>query len=70
MFGIGKPRTKFGSFMDKHGYMQGDLPVNKNTATRLCGDEEYDPTPEVRSKAIGFLRRKGHDVRPDDFWPE
>ena len=68
MYGIGKPRTKLGRFLDKVGIKQGELPVNKNTATKLCNDKKYDPTPEVRAKVIGYLRMKGYDVRMDDFW--
>ncbi|TYP68888.1 hypothetical protein BCM02_1176 [Paenibacillus methanolicus] len=66
--GLGKNRTKFGQVMDQNGYKQSDLPVNKNTATRLCNELDYDPPPEIQTTAIGFLRKKGHDVRPGDFW--
>lgn len=66
--GIGKERTKLGKWMDLKGIKQGDLPVNKNTATRLCNDLKYEPYEDTILTVISFLRKKGHNVSVSDFW--
>jgi hypothetical protein len=66
--GLGKPRTRFGRWMDKNGVKQGELPVSKNTATRLCNDQNYSPYEETVLTIISYLRGRGFDVRASDFW--
>ncbi|MDD9266030.1 transcriptional regulator [Paenibacillus sp. GCM10023248] len=68
MFGLGKSRTRFGKWLDKEGIKQGELPVNKNTASRLCNDLDYEPYEDTIITVISFLRKKGYDVTVEDFW--
>ncbi|WP_201319120.1 transcriptional regulator [Paenibacillus sp. EPM92] len=67
-FGLGKRRTKFGKWLDREGIKQGELPVSKNTATRLCNDPKYSPYEETVLTVISYLRGRGYDVRISDFW--
>lgn len=66
--GLGKDRTKLGKWMDRMGVKQGELPVNKNTATRLCSDLKYEPYEETILTVISYLRKKGYSVSIQDFW--
>ncbi len=72
MFGLGKPRTKLGRFIDGSGLTQGWLEkkagLNKNSVSKLCGDASYEPRAGTVQKIISALRKHGHDVRADDFW--
>lgn len=66
--GFGKQRTDFGKWLDRNGVKQGDLPVNKNTATRMCNDKNYSPYEDTVLAVISYLRGRGFDVRASDFW--
>lgn len=71
--GLGKPRSLLGKFIDKVGLKQRDLEemtsLSRNEVIKLCdGKTERNPYPETKQKVISALRRKGHDVRADDFW--
>lgn len=72
MFGIGKPRTKFGKWIDRSGITQEQVRewcgVTKNMMTLLCSDLDYDPSEKSRVKIIGGLRKRGYDVSMSDFW--
>jgi squalene cyclase len=68
MYGLGKQQTKFGKWCNSNGVKQGELPINKNTATRLCSDNDYEPYEETIVRVISYLRGKGYDVRIRDFW--
>lgn len=67
-YGLGKTQTNFGKWCKANGVTQGELPVDKNTATRLCSDLSHEPYEATVIKVIGYLRRKGFDVRANDFW--
>lgn len=71
--GLGKPRSLLGKFIDKIGLKQRDLEeaanLSRNEVIKLCDGKTYrNPYPETKQKVISALRRKGHDVRADDFW--
>ncbi|MFG0217254.1 transcriptional regulator [Brevibacillus porteri] len=72
MFGLGKPETKVKQFLKRHGKNQQWLcaaaPINKDTATKLCKDEEYYPPPVVGKKVLKALRLLDRDVNENDFW--
>ncbi|MEK5176931.1 helix-turn-helix transcriptional regulator [Heyndrickxia sp. FSL W8-0496] len=73
-FGLGKRRSKFGSFLDEHDLTQQDVVkesgVSKGTISRLCQTEHEDgPTLKNAKKIIKALRKlTGKDVDYDDFW--
>lgn len=69
---IFKPRTRLGRWLDNNGYSQQEMieltKINKTTMSSLCNDKNYDPHDGTKIKIIGTLKRKGYDVRIDDFW--
>jgi putative transcriptional regulator len=73
VFGLGKPRSKFGKFLDKHDITQQDLSrkseVSKATISRLCQGDAFTPSMKNGTKLIKALRnltKKNIDF--DDFW--
>jgi predicted transcriptional regulator len=71
MFGLGKPRSKLGKYLDKNGINQGELSkeskVNKETVSRLANNDA-DPNEKTMTKIVGALRKKGKDAKAEDFW--
>lgn len=72
MWGIGKKRTKLGSFIDRLGYSQQVLEkeakINKNTVTKLCNDEDYIPSQTVMKKVLLAIRKIKPEAKMNDFW--
>lgn len=73
MFGLGKTETKVKKLLKRFGKNQQWLcsaaPVNKDTATKLCSDENYIPTPTVARKVLSALRKLDLAVKYEDLWP-
>ncbi|KYG33439.1 helix-turn-helix domain-containing protein [Priestia endophytica] len=72
MFG-GKPRSKFGRFLDKHKISQQDLvresKVNKTTISRLCQGDAFNPSIKNATKIKSALKRMTNkNIDYDDFW--
>lgn len=73
MFGLGKPRSKFGKFVDSNGISHGELVkqsgVSKDTVTKACSDDNY-PLREITMNALVTAVRRitGKLVYKDDFW--
>lgn len=71
-FGLGKSRSKFGRFLDKHSISQQEIAdesgVSKSTISRLCQPEEFEPTMSNAKKIIKALKNFGYPVDYDDFW--
>jgi putative transcriptional regulator len=72
MFGLGKPRSKFGKWIDKNGISQQWLVencgVDKNTTSRLCNDEDYRPNRSTQARVVYGLREEGYKIYEEDFW--
>jgi transcriptional regulator with XRE-family HTH domain len=72
MWGLGKPRSKLGRFIDKHGYSIQDLSkaskVNRNTLGKVCSDKEYIPSPAVMKKILNAIRKIDPSAKMNDFW--
>lgn len=73
MFGLGKPRSKFGRFLDKNEITQQQLveksKVNKATISRICQGDAFEPSMKNAKKIIKTLRElTGKNVDYDDFW--
>jgi len=71
-FGLGKPRSKFGKWLDSNGIKQEDLAkesgVNKSTISRICSGDAFYPSMKSAAKIIKALRKRGKNVNADDFW--
>jgi putative transcriptional regulator len=71
-WGLGKPRSRFGKWLDKQGISQEDLVrksgVNKSTISRVCSGDAFMPSMKSAAKIIKALRDLGKNVDYDDFW--
>lgn len=72
MIEIFKPRSKLGKWMDARGMKQDWLMktagINKNTASSLCNDSNYNPTLQTIQKTIKALQEVDSSVRASQFW--
>jgi DNA-binding LacI/PurR family transcriptional regulator len=72
MFGLGKPRTKFGKWVDKEGLTQSEIAeeskVGKNTISNMCSDPEYRPKIETWVKVKRALEKLGYNLDRNDFF--
>jgi predicted transcriptional regulator len=73
MFGLGKPRTDLGKYLDRYDISQGELAtisgISRDGISRLCdGTKDIEPNEGTCVKIVGALRRMGYDVEMSDFW--
>jgi predicted transcriptional regulator len=73
VFGLGKPRSKLGKFMDDNRITQDELAkksgVSRPTVTRLCAGDAFGVQSKTANKLIKALRElTGKHVGYDDFW--
>lgn len=73
MFGLGKPRSKLGRFLDMKKITQEDLAkksgVSKSTISKLCTGDAYSPNLRSAKKIIAAIRELAKsNVDYDDFW--
>ncbi|WNF39098.1 helix-turn-helix transcriptional regulator [Bacillaceae bacterium IKA-2] len=72
LFGLGKKRSAFGKFLDKHSISQEEIAheskVSKSTISRLCQPDESEPKIKNAKNIIKALRNNGYKVDYDDFW--
>ncbi|MFS0767081.1 helix-turn-helix domain-containing protein [Peribacillus phoenicis] len=70
--GLGKPRSRFGKFMDVNSISQKALAdqsgVSNSTISRLCQQEEYAPNMKNGIRLIKVLNEAGYKVSYEDFW--
>lgn len=71
-FGIGKPRTRLGFWLDERGIKQEWLSshsgLSKKTINFACNDNDYMPSGSTMQKIIKALREVDPSVRADQFW--
>lgn len=72
MFGLGKPRTELGKWIDRKGITQEELSkrakINRDTASAACSRKGYIPSPTVIKKILKALREVDPSVKADKFW--
>lgn len=72
MWGIGKPRSKLGKFIDMYGYTIQELSeaskVNRNTVGKICSDKSYIPSQKTMQKILKVIRKIEPDKKMSDFW--
>jgi predicted transcriptional regulator len=72
MWGIGKPRTKLGKWLDKRSIEQQELEkvskVSRKTITKACNDKDYIPGPGVMKKILKAIRQIDPNAKMNDFW--
>ena len=73
MFGLGKERTIFGKWVDKHEsqeWVVKNCGVDKNTVSKLCNKKDYKPNRSTQGRIILGLSKNGYSgYVEDDFWP-
>lgn len=72
MWGLGKKRTKFGKYLDKHGIEQEWLirksGLGRNTVGDLANNPDRSPTRKTMQKILRVLRELDPRIKADDFW--
>ena len=72
MYGLNKPRTKLGMFLDEHKITQEKVRVaaglNRDVMSSVCGNENHNPQEKTMIRIVSALRKMGYDVRVSDFW--
>jgi len=74
MYGnIGKPRSKFGRYIDKKGITQQELVKTKivsiNTVTKACNTEGNDLSVTTKKNLLAALEQlTGENKKISDFW--
>lgn len=73
MFGLGKKRSRFGSFIDSHGIKQEKIrditKVSRETMWKACNDDDYKPRPSIRESLTSAVKKlTGKNLDSNDFW--
>lgn len=72
MYGLNKPRTKLGRFLDTNKLTQEKVRdyagINRDVMAAICSDLYHDPQEKTMVKVVGALRTLGYDVEISDFW--
>ncbi|WNF36386.1 helix-turn-helix transcriptional regulator [Bacillaceae bacterium IKA-2] len=72
MFGLNKPRSKFGKWIDKRGIKQGWIAkkasVSKAMISQLAISDDRVPTLNNAKKIIKALKSAEYSVDYSDFW--
>lgn len=71
--GLGKPRSRFGEWLDENGIKQQKLSVfsgvSEDTITRVSSDDSYMPSWRTKRNLIRALRTYfDSEVSAEDFW--
>ena len=70
---IGKERSRFGVFIDRHGIKQEKIreisKVSRETVSRVCKNRDYIPAGKTMKALVATVRMlTGKQVKSDDFW--
>ncbi|MED4461134.1 helix-turn-helix transcriptional regulator [Metabacillus fastidiosus] len=72
VWGFRKPRSKFGSWLDRQGMEQEEFAksskVSRNTVSKLCNDKNYIPSPKVMKKIMDTVRKFDKSKTMNDFF--
>ncbi|EPZ37823.1 Putative transcriptional regulator [Anoxybacillus ayderensis] len=72
MFWLGKPRSKFGRWVDKVGLTQEEIArkakVGRTTISNMCKDPNYSPRISTWVKVERALKSLGYSVKREDFF--
>ncbi|WP_299090307.1 helix-turn-helix transcriptional regulator [uncultured Metabacillus sp.] len=72
MFGLGKPRSKFGKWVDKMGLNQNEIAikskVGRTTISNMCSDKNHIPKISTWVKVERALKSMGYNVKHDQFF--
>ena len=72
MWGIGKPRSKLGKWLDSKGLEQKDLEaatkVSHKTISKACNEKDYVPRQDIMKKILNAIRKIDPNAKMSDFW--
>ncbi|MEW9502583.1 transcriptional regulator [Jeotgalibacillus marinus] len=72
MFVLGKPRSKFGFFLDKRSItvveFSKESGVTRKTLGKACNERDYIPRQDVMKKILKTVRKVDHNAKMSDFW--
>lgn len=73
LFGLGKVRSKYGEFLDRHGVRQEDVAkltgLNRDTVSEACNNAKYTPRKSTMNLLLSALRELADkQVSKQDFW--
>jgi predicted transcriptional regulator len=72
MFGLGKPRSKLGKWLDSRGITQQWISrktkLNKATVSRICSESDYIPSGTSIHKIIKAIKEIDSSVSANKFW--
>lgn len=73
MFGLGKHRSKYGRFLDKHDITQEEVvkksKLNRDTVSKACTDDDANlRTITKRSLTKAARDLSGRHVEDSSFW--
>lgn len=73
MFGLGKPRSKFGKFVEKNGISHGELVrisgVSKDTVTKACAKSDIQLRGISKTALVKAVNKiTSQKMNIDDFW--
>ena len=71
--GLGKRRSAFGAFLDRHRIKQEDIAnrtgLSRDTVSDVCGDPNYKPRRSTITLLLMAAKQlTGEDVKKSDFW--
>lgn len=73
MFGLGKPRSLLGKWMDKNGvsqkWLEDETKLSDETISRLANKINASPNAKTMKKVLDAARKKDPNVKQEDFWP-
>lgn len=71
--GLGKPRSSYGAFLDRHKIKQEKIAeltgLNRDTISDICNNQSYKPRKSTANLLlIAAKRLTGKDYKISDFW--
>lgn len=74
MYGLGKPRTKLGAYLDRNDIKQNDIiyvtGIHRSVMNKICNKNEntVNPNKETRRRIIQALNDLGHKVKESEIF--
>lgn len=73
MFGLGKPRSRLGKWLDRHGlkqkWLEDETGLSDETISRLANKEDASPNQKTIKRIMQAIRKVDPSAKADDFWP-
>ena len=70
-FGLGKPRSRLGKWIDDHGISQAELEKKSGVSRdviRILAKENKRPSWRTEKRLMQALRQYDSEISAEDFW--